>query len=77
MLKVLKKTSGKVDYVIISIMRENYRNLPYMVYAIDNSKFEESIAPQLKEVYRSFTYDWQTLPFKAKVNLNLEQNDDK
>lgn len=77
MLKALKKISGKVDYVIISIMHENYRNLPYTVYAIDNSKFEESIAPQLKEVYRSFTYDWQTLPFKAKVNLNLEQNDDK
>lgn len=76
MLKALKRLPDKVDYVIISIMHENYHKVPYAVYVIDNSKFEESIAPQLKEVYSSFTYDLQTLPFKAKVKLNLEKSDD-
>ena len=73
MLRILKGISNTVDYIIISVMHENYHNRPFVVYAFGNSNFEESIAPQLKEVYRSFTYDWQTMPFKAKVKLNLER----
>lgn len=75
MLEVLKKISDKVDYVIISIIHENYRKRSYAVYAIDNSKFEESIKLQFKKIYKSFTYFWQTLPFKKKIKLNLKRND--
>lgn len=75
MLEVLKEILDKVDYVIISIVREDCTKLPYAVYAIDGSKFEESIAAQLKEIYQSFTYSWQEMPVKAKIKLNLKQND--
>ena len=73
MLKVLKKISSNVDYVIISVMHENYKEYPYVVYAFDSSRFEESIVLQIKEIYRSFTYEWQTKPVKVKVKLNLEK----
>lgn len=75
MLEVLKKISDKVDYVIISIILENYLKRSYAVYAIDNSKFEESIAAQLKEIYQSFTYTWRVMPVKVNIKLNLEKKD--
>ena len=73
MLRVLKKVSEMVDYIVISVMHENYKESPYVVYAIDCNRFEESIAPQINEVYYSFTYDWETNPFKTKLKLNLEK----
>lgn len=73
-LKMLKNISDKVDYVIISVMRENYHKRPFAVYAFDNSNFEKSITPQFEKVYDSFTYAWQIRPYKAKLKLNLEQS---
>lgn len=72
MLNILMDTSEHVDYVIISIMHEDYRNGPYAVYGFDNKRFKESITPQLDEVYLNFAFDWQMLPYKAKVKLDLE-----
>lgn len=77
MLEILKKISSNVDYVIISVMHNNYKQYPYVVYALDSKRFEESVAAQIKEVYRSFTYDWQTKPVKFKVKLNLEKTKDQ
>lgn len=75
MLRILKSIANTVDYTIISVMHENYHNRPFVVYAFDNRNFEDYIVSQLKEVYRSFTYDWQAMPFKAKVKLNLERSE--
>ncbi len=77
MLKVLKSISCNVDYVIISVMHENYKRYPYVVYAFDSSRFEDSIKMQIKEIYRSFTFDWQTRPIKARLKLSLEKTEDQ
>ena len=72
MLNVLKIALDKVDYIVISVMHENYKKCPYVVYAFERNKFDELIKAQLKKVYLQFTYDWQTNPFKTKLKLNLE-----
>lgn len=77
MIRVIKEISNRVDYTIISIMHENYKGCPFAVYALDNSKLDESVSSQLKTVYRSFTYDWQMNPFKTEVKLNLEKSNPK
>ena len=75
MLKILKKNSKEIDYIVICIMHNHYKNKPFTVYTIDCEHFEESIAPQIDEVFYKFTYDWQLSPLKADVQLSLEKKE--
>lgn len=75
MLRILMEISNKVDFIVLSVMREDYKKCPYMVYAIDSKDFVGSIESQIPDVFRRFTYDWQTYPFKTKVDLKLERNE--
>ena len=76
MLKSLKKISNKVDFFVLTIIHEDYKNRPFVVYAFDSEKFEESVADQIKDLYYYFTYDWQFHKTKAKVELKFEDNGD-
>nr|MCR4717346.1 hypothetical protein [Lachnospiraceae bacterium] len=68
MLEMLKKLEKKIDYIIISVMHENYKSVAYCVYAFDCNK---SLKSQLSKIYYSFTYKWQLSPFIGKVKLKL------
>ena len=41
----------------------------------ENELNESSYIIEFKKIYKSFTYILQMLPFKAKIKLNLKQND--
>ena len=75
MLRVIKENSKEIDYVVICIMHDHYKNKPFTVYTIDCEQFEESIAHQIDEVFYKFTYDWQLSPLKADVQLSLEKKE--
>lgn len=74
MLRILRRISADVDYIVISSMHENYKTISFAVYTFDCKCFEESIAPQVNDIYYKFTYDWQLSPIKAVVELNLEES---
>lgn len=73
MIAILKKISCYVDFIIISVMHDNFTKCPYMVYVIDSKDFTKSLESQINEVFERFTYDWQTYPFKTKAKLKLEK----
>lgn len=74
MIKVLKQVKQDVDFIIISIMRDDYKRVPFSVYAFDCIRIDESIDSMKNDIYMKFTYDLQLDPVKAKVNLKLEKN---
>ena len=73
MIAILNEISKHVDYIIISVMHENYKDCPYMVYVFDSKDFINSLESQITEIFLRFTYDWQTYYFKSKANLKLEK----
>ena len=75
MLRSLKTVSKKVDYIVLSIMREDYKDRSFVVYAFDSEKFDETLANQIQDLYYCFTYDWQSKKVKARVELKLEDNE--
>ena len=76
MLRSLKAVSKKVDYIVLSIMREDYKDRSFVVYAFDSEKFDENVADQIQDLYYCFSYDWQYKKAKARVELKLEDNGD-
>lgn len=71
MLMILKKITDKIDYVILSIIHDSYTKRAFTVYTFDCNCIEESIAPQINELFVCFTYDWQMNPKKVTVKLSL------
>lgn len=73
MIKVLKQVKQDIDFIIISIMRDDCKRVPFSVYAFDCRKIDVSIDGMKNDIYMKFTYDLQLDPVKAKVNLKLEK----
>ena len=77
MIKIIKQVNHDVNFIIISIMRDDYKRVPFSVYAFDCRKIDESLDSMKNDIYMKFTYDRQLTPVKAKVNLKLEKNNKK